>query len=245
VGTPQPPIKFLLEGYVTCGRIEDVTFIENCAELWGDGVDPALGIYGSPAVCRIDIDCTPQGGGGGGADEGDFCTQTQGGWGTACRGGNPGCIRDRAFDGCFPDGLVIGGTYTITFTSSGAVENFLPAGGTAAPLTGDHVDPTDTEAGVFAGQVTALALNVHFDDCDITGWGASGDGCSGTEQLGDLVIAYGPLAGQTVRELLDWANLALGGDSTPYTVGELNTAATKVNECFVDCSSTCDYLECP
>ena len=56
---------------------------------------------------------------------GDLCTFTQGGWGTSCSGGNPGCRRDQWFDTVFPNGVTLGDSdgidgdsiYALLFTS--------------------------------------------------------------------------------------------------------------------------------
>jgi len=93
---------------------------------------------------------------------GDFCSQTQGGWGSVCSGGNPGCLRDANFDSVTGGTLIVGIGFNITFTDSEAVENYLPEGMPPMSLTQSHIDPTTTESNVFGGQVTALKLNVLF-----------------------------------------------------------------------------------
>lgn len=54
-----------------------------------------------------------------------YTTFTQGGWGSPSNS-TPGGIRDQYFNQVFPSGMVIGGGFTITFTSATAVKNFLP-----------------------------------------------------------------------------------------------------------------------
>lgn len=162
---------------------------------------------------------------------GDFRTQTQGGWGSACKGNNPGCYRDAHFASCFPGGLAVGDPagYTATFQSSGAVEGFLPQGGTAASFFRSHVDPTSTEAGVLAGQAVALTLSVGFDQCD-PGFGAS------PVLLRDLVVcnASSPCNGLTVGAVLHEVNAVLAGRPSPFTASEINACASRINENFVD-----------
>jgi len=163
----------------------------------------------------------------------DGCrTQTQGGWGTNCNGNNPGCLRDNNFAAAFPSGLTVGGTFTIHFSTSAAVNAFLPAGGTGASLTSNHNNPTTTEAGVFAGQVASLALSLGFSNAHVSGF------CS----LGSLYYksAYpwnqDPFVGMTVQELFDLANDVLGGDLSGLPVGtslsNLNDVITAINENF-------------
>ena len=179
-------------------------------------------------------------------DEGGPChpegyrTQTQGGWGQECNdddrsgGGNVGCLRDDHWDDAFPDGLVIGGFYTITFTSSDAVAEFLTTGGTPDVLTQDYVDPADdTEAGIFAGQVTALAISLGFSEAGVDGFGP----------LGSLYYKHSvpwpgePFSGMTVQELFDLANEVLSGNPAALppgtTIPDLNEVITDINESFV------------
>lgn len=161
-------------------------------------------------------------------DVGDYRTQTQGGWGTSCNGGNPGCIRDTWFPSVFPGGLTIGGNFTIHFATSAAVEVFLPAGGTPDVLTQNHVNPLSTEAGVFAGQVTALSISVAFGNAGVPGFG----------DFDWLEIGAGPFMGYTVAEVLALANAVLGGDYSGLPVGtdigDLNEAVDNINQNFVD-----------
>jgi hypothetical protein len=173
---------------------------------------------------------------------GDFRTQTQGGWGAGCRGQNPGCYRDAHFASCFPTGMVVGDTagYTATFTSSGAVEGFLPQGGPAASLIQDHVDPTSTEAGVLGGQLVALTLSVNFDLCDAS-FGAS------PINLRNLVVcdATSDCNGMTVTNLLAEANAAISGLPSAFTPAEISECLARVNENFVDGTQVGTYLCLP
>ena len=86
-----------------------------------------------------------------------FTTFTQGGWGAAPSGGNPGRLLADNFSGVYAAGYVkIGGTKYLKFTSASAITAFLPAGGTAGKLTATKTNPTTATGGVFAGQVLAL-----------------------------------------------------------------------------------------
>ena len=176
-----------------------------------------------------------------------FRTQTQGGWGSVAKGDNPGVYRDENFDDAFPNGLTIGnidfdnalcistignvGDYYAHFTSSKAIEKFLPAKGTPAVFSQSHTDPSDTEAGILAGQVVALTLNVDFDIYD--------DDFSVNE--GKLVDFYaneaGSLCGEmSVGEVLKEANLILSGlpGEFDFSPSEINECVTEINEKFVD-----------
>jgi hypothetical protein len=163
-------------------------------------------------------------------EDGGFRTQTQGGWGTRCRGHNPGCYRDANFDSCFPQGLLAGCEpgNSILLTSSEAVKEFLPQGGSPAALAQDHTDP-DGRIGVLAGQVVALTLNVQFDLCD-PNFGESGTNLANLVVIEDERECYG----MTVQQVLDLANAILGGCSTALTPSQINDCVTKINENYVD-----------
>ncbi len=153
-----------------------------------------------------------------GVCEGDMLGFTQGGWGTVCSGGNPGCRRDAWFPTVYPNGVVIGdadgidgdGCYALRFTSSAAVETFLPAGKTPSILKADATNPKSSAAGVFAGQLLAAKLNVDFDDA-----GAFDDDKARDDvKLGDLVFVGGvdaDLLGWSVRDLIALADEAICG----------------------------------
>ncbi len=190
-------------------------------------------------------------------------TQTQGGWGNDCNGNNPGCYRDAHFAEAFPSGLTIGGTFTIHFSSADAVRIFLPAGGTGGSLTQNHTDPASTEAGVFAGQVTALALTLGFSDAGLDGFCDLGnlyyvcvdlddededrDGGEGDDD--DNEECYeSPFGGMTVAELFVLANEVLGGDLSNMpngtTLSDLNDVITNINENYDNGTADSGYLVC-
>lgn len=165
-----------------------------------------------------------------------FVTYTQGGWGSPSSS-VPGQIRNQYFSSVFPNGLTIGGNYTITLTSANAVKDFLPQGGTPSALTHNYTNPSSTSSGVLGGQVAALALNVAFDQAGYIG--------TNSFNLGDLVIVSGPFNGMTVNQFLALANSALGGGNVNYTFSQINEAATAINENFDNGSVDKGFLSCP
>lgn len=167
-------------------------------------------------------------------DNGEFRTQSQGGYGTYCHGENPGCYRNEWFDVAFPDGIEIGCTdgFTATFTSSEAVRDFLPSGGQPGPLTGDVEDPTEkTDAGVLLAQLLALELSLAFDIVD-TDFGSSDD------NLADQIICNTgtDCDGLTIGQLADEANLIIGGceGTTGIDPGVIAECVMLINENFSD-----------
>ncbi len=174
---------------------------------------------------------------GGGCDLTGYKTFTIGGWGSEAHGNNAGALRDQYFSQVFPNGMVVGSGFTVKFTSSAAVVNFLPAGGTSAALTQSYVNPAKNSIkNTLLSQVIGLKLAVAFNDYGVLGTNAV--------KIGDLVIAKGSLAGKTVYELLQLANTALGGGTTGYTYAELNEAATAFNENFDEGKQNLGYLTC-
>ncbi|WP_412476539.1 T9SS type A sorting domain-containing protein [Flavobacterium sp. TBRC 19031] len=169
--------------------------------------------------------------------EGEFKTFTQGGYGTSCNGNNPGCYRDANFAGAFPNGLVVGcGNNKLTFTSSSAIENYLPAGGSSSVITSSAVNPTSSR-GVLSGQLVALTLSAGFDAYDP-------NFSQSNTSLGSLTISSGTFAGMTVSNFLQIANDVIGGCSTAYSLSQINAAATAINENFDNGTVDRDYLNC-
>ena len=172
--------------------------------------------------------------GNGNGDNGEFRTQSQGGYGTYCHGENPGCYRNEWFDVAFPGGIEIGCTdgFTATFTSSEAVRDFLPSGGAPGSLTSDLVDPTEkTDAGVLLAQLLALELSLAFDIVD-TDFGSSDD------NLADQIICNTDTDcdGLTIGQLADEANLIIGGceGTTGIDPGVIAECVMLINENFSD-----------
>jgi len=151
-------------------------------------------------------------------------TVTQGGWGSTPHGNNPGTILQNNFSKIGP--VIIGCTtgFKDTFTSSSAIHNFLPQGGTPGVLTVSATNPLTTTAGVFAGQVLALEINVLFSNVGVLPAG-----------LGAFVITSGPATGKTINQVLADANKALGGCGLPSyvtSISQLNDVVTAINEKF-------------
>ena len=165
-----------------------------------------------------------------------FTTFTQGGYGSPSNS-TPGGIRDNNFSDVFPNGLTIGSTYTAKFTSAAAIKNFLPAGGAAKALTQNYTDAASTGAGVFGGQVVALALSVYFDSAGVFG--------NHYPKLADLVVASGTAAGKTVGQILSYCNAVIGGGTSPFSISDLNTIATGINENFDNGTANTNFLSCP
>lgn len=168
-----------------------------------------------------------------------YTTYSQGGWGAPPNGNNPGQLLHANFSTVYPGGqVVIGGTYTLTFTSAGAITAFLPAGGTPGVLTSNATNPSSSSAGNFAAQVLALRLAVDFSAAGVKKVG-----------LGQLVMVSGPFAGSTVNQVLAVANAVLGGQTTALppgmSISTLNGIIESLNLNFHEGTANNGLLRCP
>jgi hypothetical protein len=215
---------FFIGGYMTTAQVASVPGAGtiNCDSVCIDGAALVITANTTPPP-----GCTT-----------NCVTVTQGGWGAPPHGNNPGAILAANFNsvfgaagvtiGCKP--LPPGGS--LTFTSALAIQGFLPQGGTPGTLAAGNVNnPTTSPAGVFAGQVLALQLNVSFS------------GPVFPAGLASVTLTSGPAAGLTVGQVLGLANRALGGCLTPAdialltsrgitTISQLNDIVDSINESF-------------
>ena len=172
-------------------------------------------------------------------DCGQTRIQTPGGWGANPRGNNPGFYLHANFSNAFSNGLVIGceGGNTLKVTSAQAITNLLPTGGKATTLSGHLVNPTGIK-NVLVGHLIALSLSVGFDNYDLH-FGAS------EVHLADMIIGKGIFSGTTVGQFLNIANEVMGGCSSVYTIQEILSTTSNINESFVDGSRSTSFLICP
>lgn len=171
---------------------------------------------------------------------GQFRTQTQGGWGQCQQNGNnPGTYLAANFAGAFPNGLTVGACgKTLHLSSAAAVCDFLPSGSTPKSLTISLVNPGTSYKNVLAGQLVALTLSVGFDGYDAN-FGSS------ASSLGSQIINSGTFAGWSVQDLLDEANKKLGGCASAYSASQLNNALSSINQNYVDGTTDNGFLSCP
>jgi hypothetical protein len=161
-------------------------------------------------------------------------TQTQEEYGANCTGdpNSAACIRNSTFPYCFPTNLTLGcqPNHTITFTSSSAVENFLPQNGTSGSLQNNYVDPVTTEGGALAGELLALALSLGFDTCNAT----FGPSIIPLKVL-TIIDHTSPCVGRTVDEVFLIGNQILGGCYIGnLTAEDIRSCLQLVNENFVN-----------
>jgi hypothetical protein len=136
-------------------------------------------------------------------------------------GTTAGNLLNANFATLYPNGVTIGGTKTLKFTSKSAVQAYLPRSGTPGALTSSATNPTSSSGGELPGQVLALRLNVDFSNAGITRTG-----------LAALKMKSGKFIGQTVQQVLNTANAVLGGGALPSGISyaDVNAACKTINE---------------
>lgn len=170
---------------------------------------------------------------GGSVNPANFCTYTQGGWGAKPHGNNPGALLAANFSSLYPGGVTVGGTYTMSFTASAAVDAYLPAGGKPGVLTASLINPTSSGSGEFGGQVLALELSVDFSSHNVT---PSGLGAVPLCNTGNS-----NLDGLTISQVLSQANTALGGGALPAwaaNISDVNTIVDDLNNAYDNCGQS-------
>lgn len=171
-------------------------------------------------------------------DCGQLKTQTPGGWGAPPSGNNPGTYLHTNFAAAFPTGITVGCTpnYHVTLTTAQAITDLLPTGGQAAVLTQNYTNPAAIK-NVLVGHLVALTLSTGFDVYDAN-FGQAGI------QLGQMHIGSGTFVGWSVKDFLAEANKTLGGCGT-YTLQQVLTTATSINENYIDGTINNGFLICP
>jgi hypothetical protein len=122
--------------------------------------------------------------------------------------------------------------FFVEFTSGFHLGEFLPADGVVGPLNTDLANPTTTSAGIFAGEVAGLKLNIDFSAAGLL------QGTSGLH-FGDLVLtgmtgADSGLNGLTVSQFLSLDDMALGGADTGFIITDLDIELEQLNIAFDD-----------
>lgn len=168
---------------------------------------------------------------------GEFRTENQSAWGVNPLGNNAGAYLHANFSGAFPGGLVIGCNNTVQFTTAQSITNYLPCGGTNSTLNTSLIDPSCQSNSILSNLMAAV-LNVEFDRFDVNFGGS-------VTNLGDLVLAAGPLAGLSVDEVILEANNAIGNCGSQYSLSNLNAALTVINQNFTAGAIANADLECP
>ncbi len=165
-------------------------------------------------------------------------TYTCNGWNASSCNGNAGALLQGNYNKCYQNGSVtIGGYggYSLTFTSATAVSDFVLQGGSPWMLMSSATNPTTSTAGVFAGDVLALRLNIDYSNAGITESG-----------FGNRVVTTGPLQGYTVNQVMTLANQVLGGQwwSLPsgMQVSDLDNAVATINSNYENGAINNGYL---
>ena len=131
--------------------------------------------------------------------------------------------------------------FFVEFTSGFHLGDFLPASGAPGALNTDLENPTTTSAGIFAGQVAGLKLNIDFSAAGLL------PGTSGLH-FGDLVLTGmtgtdSGLNGLTVSQFLSLVDTALGGGDTGFTFTDLDIELAELNNAFDDGSQPSSFAQ--
>ena len=127
------------------------------------------------------------------------------------------------------------------FTSGSDLGELLPASGTPGVLNTNLANPTTTSAGIFAGQVAGLKLNIDFSSAGLL------PGTSGLH-FGDLVLTgltgvNSGLNGLTVSQFLGLNDMALGGADTGFTITDLDIELAGLNNAFDDGTQASSFAQ--
>jgi hypothetical protein len=164
-------------------------------------------------------------------DNGALITRDQGEWDATTSWYSAYNMVYAASFGLVEVGIPGSGGYSMSFTGSGNVSDYFVQIGTLQPLNADLADPTYSPSGRFGGEVLALQLNVDFSAAGLMG------GTSGLS-LGAMTLCNlddASLDGVTVKDVLDIANILLGGGSVgSYSILEITLLAAELNAAFLD-----------
>jgi hypothetical protein len=104
--------------------------------------------------------------------------------------------------------------------------------------TGTTVNPGGTVNNSLLGNLTALKLNVRFDE-------VSASFSSSTVMLKDMIVAQGTFAGWTVQQIVDLGDQTLGGCVSTYTFNTVNTIVRNINSGYQGGTMNSGLLTCP
>jgi hypothetical protein len=171
---------------------------------------------------------------------GQLTTYTQGGYGAP--NGGPHDYLYANFAAAFPNGVTIGSHgcadgHTLTLTTTSAITNNLPTGGTADVLDKDYTDEVPSK-NVLVGQLVSLSLSVGFDEHDANFGQAP-------LHLSDMIIGSGDFQGMTVSAFLSLANDVIAGCNTNYTPTQVNSTADQINKNYDNGAVDNGFLVCP
>lgn len=171
------------------------------------------------------------------AQGGTFRTETQDKWGAVPKGNNAAAYMHRKFAEAFPNGLTVGCTNKIVFSNPVAITDFLPSNGLPAILPlGTKVNPEETFRNVLVGQIVALKLNIGFDEYDARF-------SSNNILLKNMVVKTGIFTGETVQQILEEAENAIGGCVSQFLLPDLSSIITIINQNYHNGTTDMSFLK--
>ena len=171
------------------------------------------------------------------AQGGTFRTETQDEWGAVPKGNNTAAYMHRKFEAAFPNGLTVGCTNKLVFSSAVDITDFLPSNGIAAILPlGTKVNPGETFRNVLVGQIVALKLNIGFDEYDARF-------SSNNVLLKNMVVKTGIFVGKSIQQILQEAENAIGGCETQYLLSDLKDIIAIINQNYHNGTADMSFLK--
>ncbi|MEO8066857.1 MAG: T9SS type A sorting domain-containing protein [Flavobacteriales bacterium] len=170
-------------------------------------------------------------------------TESQASWGATNVSGSitPAAYMNTYFSWLFtsPNYLTIGcGSKMLKLTTAAAVTAFLPSSGTKAVLpAGTLTNPGAGYSNVLAGELVALKLTLKFDEFNPSF-------SNSQVALKDMVIGSGRFVGYTVAALAAEADQRIGGCATTFTLAQLLSAISAINNGYEGGTEAAGYLLC-
>jgi hypothetical protein len=167
---------------------------------------------------------------------GAVVTYNQSDWGDPTTAA--GMLMNNKFDSIYASSggvFVIGSTtpgFFMVFTGEVNLAEFLPSSGTPGPLDSNYVNPTSSSAGLFAGEVAALKLNLDFSDAGLIP--NSSGLLFGDLDLTGLSGSESSLNGLTVEQFFAISQAALAGQATSIGFPDIENLASEINDAFDD-----------
>ena len=190
----------------------------------------SLLLYGFAIIQAVACNTTPVGCSG-------YKTYQQCDWGATC--GTAPTLLQNNFSSVFPNGVEIGCTNKLKFTSATAVKNYLPQSGTSAALASGVRTNQTSGGGTFGGELLALAINMKMDQA-LSGF------ASASGNLKDLIITSGNFKNMTVQQFFEEANKKIGGCSAlNFTFSQYSDVAASINKNYANGTVNKGYLNCP
>lgn len=199
------------------------------AWISGKGGSTPLSFAFCPSSCDNVNNCRS-------AEAGDFTTVPSDAWLDGAQ--SWASLLEEHFPKAFPNGLELGCIHTIQLQKASSALAFMGNGGKAAVLSSSHVNPHKRIGNSLSDELCALELSLGLDNYleDFSGSKAL---------LSKLEIASGAFQGWKVEEIVQEANVILGGCASNYSLIQITDVLQAINANFQSGESSQGFLRCP